>query len=100
MPSLRPRFAGLPTSICIITSFILGLPALGRAQVVSLDPNYTVSLFAHGMQLPDSGMIYRPVTNDFLVTSENLGYIYSVNASTGAVSIFADTTKVATSSRP
>jgi hypothetical protein len=79
---------------------ILGFPAIGQAQVVSLDPNYTVSLFAHGMQLPDSGMIFRPTTNDFLVTSENLGYIYSVNASTGAVSIFADTTKVATSSRP
>src|SRR5260221_1089633 len=99
MPSLRPRFAGLPTSICIIASFILGLPALGRAQVVSPDPNYTVSLFAHGLQLPD-GMVWRSATNDLLYSSENLGLIYRVGISTGAVSVFADTTQFATSTRP
>ena len=59
------------------------------AQVVSLDPNYPVSLFASGLELPDGGFIYRPATNDLLVNQENSGTVVSVNASTGAVSVVA-----------
>jgi len=44
------------------------------------------------LQLPDGGMTYRPETNDLLVTEEDGGHIVSVNASTGAISLFADVT--------
>jgi len=59
--------------------------ASASAQVQSLDPNYTVSLLASGVQVPDGGMVYRPSTNDFLVTEEDQGQIVSVNAATGTV---------------
>ena len=83
--------APLATIAMLLTAIIVSFPTVGQAQVVSHDPNYSVSLFAHGLQLPDGGLIYRPATNDLLVTEEDIGHISSVNASTGAVSLFAVT---------
>ena len=75
-------------STCLLLAAIF-IAAAASAQVQSLDPNYTVSLLASGVQVPDGGMVYRPSTNDFLVTEEDQGQILSVNASTGAVTVFA-----------
>ena len=56
---------------------------------MSLDPNWQVSLFASGIPLPIGGFIYRPVTNDLLVNAESSLAIFSVNATTGAATVFA-----------
>jgi hypothetical protein len=85
-PSGRPRAS---TGV-VVTLILLGLPQLVLVRVVSRDPQYTVSLLAQGLQLPDGEIIYRPATNDLLVTEENLGHISSVNASAGAVTSLAD----------
>lgn len=73
----------LVTGLCVNTA---------QAQVTSADPNYSVSLLASGLQLPDGGVVYRPATNDLLVTQEDLGIIVSVNATTGVVTPFANLT--------
>ena len=61
-----------------------------QAQVVSLDQNYTVSLFASGLQLPNGGLVYRAGSNDFLETQEDAGLVSRIDAATGVVSQFAD----------
>jgi hypothetical protein len=94
-PSGRPRAS---TGV-VVTLILLGLPQLVLVRVVSRDPQYTVSLLAQGLQLPDGEIIYRPATNDLLVTEENLGHISSVNASAGAVTSLADITSSATLTR-
>lgn len=59
------------------------------AQVTSMNPGYTVSLFANGLNLPWGGVIYRPATHDLLVNQEQSPQIARVDATSGAVSIFA-----------
>ena len=67
----------------------VGIAPAAHAQVVSLDPNYTVSLLAHGLNLPWGGGIYRPATHDILIDQENSPQIVRIDTITGAVSIFA-----------
>src|SRR5690348_9358908 len=80
-------FAFPTTALLAITVLIADI---AQAQVSSQDLNYTVSLLASGLQLPDGGMAFRPSTNDLLVSEEDAGRITAVNVSTGAKSSFAD----------
>jgi hypothetical protein len=94
MPHSVSRFA------CIV-GFAFGLLVHSvevSAQVVSLDPNYTVSRLATGLQIP-AGILYRPATNDLLVTQFDLGTILTVDASTGATGPFVDVKPFAHSTR-
>jgi hypothetical protein len=88
-----PRFSSifLPSacSAAILSFTLTALPPAAEAQVTALDPNYTVSLLASGLQLPTGGFIYRPTTNDLLVTQEDLGLVSRVDATSGAVSTVA-----------
>jgi hypothetical protein len=67
------------------------------AQVVCLDPNYTVSRLA--TLLNPAGMLYRPGTNDLLVTEVDPGIISTVDTSTGATAPFIDVKPFAHSTR-
>ncbi len=58
--------------------------------VVSLDPNYSVSLLGRTTFAVTGGMVYRQPTNDLLITDIHTGLIWKVNAATGAISLFAD----------
>src|SRR4051794_29108241 len=90
MTSMSSRRAVSPLVVCLVAASILGLSGYCEAQVVSLDPDYTASLLAHGVQVPDGGMMYRSETNDFLVTEEFSAHVRTVNASTGSIGLFAD----------
>src|SRR4051812_29768657 len=96
MTVMSSRRAVSLLAACLVATFILGFAQRADAQVVSLDPDYTASLFAHGLSLPVGGMIYRPATDDFLVTEESTGRILSVNATTGAVTLFANVSGLVT----
>ena len=63
------------------------LTSLACAQIQSLDPNYSVSLYASGLSLP-TDMVFRPTFNDLLETEEN-GAIKRIDLQTGTVSVFA-----------
>jgi hypothetical protein len=73
----------------VLFSFLLfiSMSRAGSAQVVSIDPNYSVSSFATGLTTPDS-IFYRPTTNDFLVLEFTLGKIVKID-SNGSVTNFA-----------
>jgi hypothetical protein len=98
-----PKFSSifLPSacSAAILFFTLTALPPAAEAQVTALDPNYTVSLLASGLQLPTGGFIYRPATNDLLVTQEDLGLVSRVDATSGAVSTVANLASYSISNR-
>jgi hypothetical protein len=84
------RLAFRRTAVVFAFSLLMlvagGSPA---SAAVSNDPNYTASLLTSGLSGPDNGVLFRPATNDVLVSEFFGGKVTSVNASSGAKAPFA-----------
>jgi hypothetical protein len=63
------------------------------AAVVSNDPNYTASLLTSGLANPANGVLFRPLTNDVLVTEYGVSKVTKVDSTTGAKAPFVSVTK-------
>jgi sugar lactone lactonase YvrE len=59
-----------------------------HASATSADPNFSLTLLAGGLSGPDNGLVYRPGTNDLLVSEFTANRISKIDATTGVVSLF------------